>query len=459
MSVKVEKTDNKNEVKLEITVESNVFDEGMKSVFNRNAKYFNVPGFRKGKAPYKIVERYYGPEIFYEDTFNEVATKAYDEAIEEKKLDVVSKPQIEVVQMEKGKDLIYTAVVNTKPDFKLGKYKGVDVEKESTKITAKDVDAELNAMAERNARMVSVERAAKNGDTVSIDYVGTVDGKEFEGGKAENYDLTLGSNTFIPGFEDQVVGMKNEEVKDVKVTFPEEYYVKDLAGKEAVFNVTLHEVKEKELPKIDDEFAKDVSEFDTLKELKADIKSKKEKENEEKEKRELEDSCLKVVIDNTKIDIPAGMIDLELDNMQEEMDRNLSYQGFSLDKYLQMVGKTVAQFRTESRETAINSIKTKLILEAICKEEKIKAAKKEIDEKVSELAKAYGRKEEELKDNEAFMNSIEESLKSEKAVKMIVDNANVKAVSKDNKEEAKEEKKDAAKKTTKKTTAKKTTKK
>ncbi len=457
MSVKVEKTDKKNEVKLEITVDSKTFDEGMKSVYNKNAKYFSVPGFRKGKVPYNIVERYYGKEIFYEDTFNEVATKAYDEALKGEKLEVVSKPEIDVVQMEKGKDLIFTAVVCTKPEVKLGNYKGVNVEKIENKVTAKDVENELNTMAERNARMVSVNRAAKNGDTVTIDYVGTVDGTAFEGGRAENYDLTLGSNTFIPGFEDQVVGMKNDEVKDITVKFPDEYFSKDLSGKEAIFNVTVHEIKEKELPKIDDEFAKDVSEFDTLKELKADIKSKKEKENEEKENRALEDSCIKAVVDDVKIDIPTGMIELELDNMQEEMDRSLSYQGFSFEKYLQMLGKTVAQFRTESRDQAITSIKTRLTLEAISEDAKIKVSDKEVNDKIADLAKAYGRKEDDLKNNEDLVKSIESNLKNEKAIKLIVDNAKVKVV--EEKAEAKEVAKNTDNKKEEKKPAKKETKK
>ena len=310
MSVKVEKTDKKNEVKLEFTIDAKTFDESIVNVFNKNARYFNIPGFRKGKAPFNVVERHYGDEIFYEDSFNEVANKAYEEAIDSEKLEIVSKPKIDVVQMEKGKDLIFTAIVNTKPEVELGKYKGIDLEKVTQKVTDKDIEEELNGMAERNSRMVNVEkRAAKEGDTVLIDYIGTIDGKAFEGGRAENYDLTLGSKTFIPGFEEQVVGMKINEVKDIKTKFPDDYFSKDVAGKEANFNVTVHEIKEKELPKIDDEFAKDVSEFDTLKELKNDIKSKKEKSNEEKTKRQLEGDAIDAVVDSSKIDIPAGMID------------------------------------------------------------------------------------------------------------------------------------------------------
>ena len=449
MSVKVEKTDKKNEVKLEFTIDAKQFDESIVNVFNKNAKYFNIPGFRKGKAPFSIVERHYGDEIFYEDAFNEVANKAYEEALDSEKLEIVSKPKIDVVQMEKGKDLIFTAIVNTKPEVELGKYKGIDLEKVAQKVTDKDIEEELNNMAERNSRMVNVEkRAAKEGDTVLIDYIGTIDGKAFEGGRAENYDLTLGSKTFIPGFEEQVVGMKINDVKDIKTKFPDDYFSKDVAGKEANFNVTVHEIKEKELPKIDDEFAKDVSEFDTLNELKEDIKSKKEKSNEEKTKRQLESDAIDAVVDSSKIDIPAGMIDLELDNMQDDMNRNLSYQGFSFEKYLQMVGKTVAQFRTESRDQAIKSIKRRLVLEAIAKDEKIEVSEKEIDSKLEELSKAYGRKVEDLKAIKEVIDGVKTDLEDEKVINILIDNAKIKEVSekKESKKNAdKEEKKDTKK--------------
>ena len=449
MSVKVEKTDKKNEVKLEFTIDAKQFDESIVNVFNKNAKYFNIPGFRKGKAPFSIVERHYGDEIFYEDAFNEVANKAYEEALDSEKLEIVSKPKIDVVQMEKGKDLIFTAIVNTKPEVELGKYKGIDLEKVAQKVTDKDIEEELNNMAERNSRMVNVEkRAAKEGDTVLIDYIGTIDGKAFEGGRAENYDLTLGSKTFIPGFEEQVVGMKINDVKDIKTKFPDDYFSKDVAGKEANFNVTVHEIKEKELPKIDDEFAKDVSEFDTLNELKEDIKSKKEKSNEEKTKRQFESDAIDAVVDSSKIDIPAGMIDLELDNMQDDMNRNLSYQGFSFEKYLQMVGKTVAQFRTESRDQAIKSIKRRLVLEAIAKDEKIEVSEKEIDSKLEELSKAYGRKVEDLKAIKEVIDGVKTDLEDEKVINILIDNAKIKEVSekKESKKNAdKEEKKDTKK--------------
>ena len=448
MSVKVEKTENKNELKLEFTIEAKVFDEGIKKVFNKNAKYFNIPGFRKGKAPMNIVEKYYGDEIFYEDAFNEVVPSVYDEAVKTEKLEVVSKPKIDIVQIGKGKDLIFTAIVETKPEVKLGKYKGISVEKIEYKVTDKDIEDELNRMAERNSRMITVsDRAAKKGDTAVIDFLGTVDGVPFEGGKAENHELELGSNTFIPGFEDQVIGMKTEEVKDVKVKFPEEYFSKELAGKDAVFKVTVHEIKKKELPKIDDEFAKDVSEFDTIAELKSDIKSKKEKQNEDKSKAELEETAVKAVAKDSEVEIPEGMIELEIDNMEQDMDRRLAYQGINLEQYLQMLGKTKADFRNESVEPAKESIKLRLVLEAVCKDAKIEADEKEISAKVTELATSYGKKEEELKNNEALLEHVKENVKTEKAIALIVDNAKIKVV--EPKVEENKEKKTSSKKTTK----------
>ena len=444
MSVKVSNTENKNEVKLEFTVEAKIFDEGIKTVFNKNAKYFNIPGFRKGKAPMNIVEKYYGSEIFYEDTFNEIVPAIYDEAVKEQKLEVVSKPEIDIVQIGKGKDLIFTAIVSTKPEVKLGKYKGISLEKTEYKVEEKDIEEELNKMAERNSRMVSVtDRAVKKGDVAVIDFVGTVDGVEFEGGKAENHELELGSNTFIPGFEDQVAGMKLEEVKDVNVKFPEEYFSKELAGKDATFKVTLHEIKMKELPKIDDEFAKDVSEFDTLNDLKADLKAKKEKQNEENSKAELEEKAIRAVAEASEVEIPNGMVEVELENMAQDMDRRLSYQGFSLEQYLKMLGKTMADFKNENEAAAKESIKLRLVLEAVCKDAKVEAPEKEVNEKIADLAKAYGRKEEELKQNEEFVKNIEESIKSEKAIALIIENAKVKTVE----PKAAEEKKTAKKST------------
>ena len=276
MSLKQEKTNNKDELKLTITVDSKKFDDAIQNVFKKSARYFNIPGFRKGKAPFKIVERYYGDDIFYEDAFNELVPGEYDRELKENKIEAVSRPQIDVVQMEKGKDLIFTAIINTKPEVKLGKYKGISLKKPEYKVTDKDVEDELNHMAEHNSTQVSIDdRPAKKDDIVTIDFEGFVDGKPFDGGKAEGQQLTIGSNTFIPGFEDQLIGMKIDEEKDIKVKFPDDYFSKELAGKDATFHIKLHNISYKELPKIDDEFAKDVSEFDTIDDLKKDIKSKK----------------------------------------------------------------------------------------------------------------------------------------------------------------------------------------
>jgi len=427
MNSKVEKTENKNEVKLEITVEASKFDDAMKKVYFKSAKYFNIPGFRKGKAPMNIVEKYYGKEIFYEDAFNEVASEAYDEALKENKVDAVSHPTIDVVQMGKGQDLIFTAVVQTKPDIELGKYKGIEINKIEYNVSDDDINHELGHMQEHNSRLITVDdRAVEDGDITVIDFVGSVDGVEFEGGKADNHELTIGSNTFIPGFEDQIIGMKIDEVKDIKVKFPDEYFSKDLAGKDAVFKVTLHEIKKKELPELDDEFAKDVSEFDTLDELKASIKEKLEAQNADRVKYETEDAVIKAVCEEAKLDIPDGMIHLELDNMIKDMEQRLSYQGLKFDQYLQMMGKTEEEFRKESEPQAIEGIKSRLALEKIIEKEKIEATDKEVDEKLEEMAKSYGKTADDFKDNENIKEYIKNGITSEKAIDFLVKNAKIK---------------------------------
>ena len=424
MSVKVENTENKNEVKLTFNIEAEKFEEAMKKVYAKTAKYFNIPGFRKGKAPMQLVERQYGAAIFYEDAFNELVPDIYDEAIKENKIEAVSRPNIDIVQMEKGKELIFTATVETKPEVELGKYKGIEIKKIEYNTTDKDIEHELGHMAERNSRLVSIEdRPVEKGDITTIDFVGSIDGVEFEGGKAENHELEIGSNTFIPGFEDQIIGMKIDEEKDIKVKFPEDYFSKDLAGKDAVFKVTLHEIKKKELPKIDDEFAKDVSEFDTLDELKNSIKEKLDTENTEKAKYETEEEAIKVVCDNTKLDIPNGMIELEIDNMVKDMENRLSYQGLNLNQYLQIMGKTEKEIRDSYKEQAERNIKSRLVLEAIVKAEKIEVTPEEVDDKIKEMAKQYGRKEDELLANEQLKEYIEGNLKTEKAIDFIVKNA------------------------------------
>ena len=347
MSCKVEKTKNANEIKMEITIEAEKFENAIKKVYFKNAKYFNIPGFRKGKAPQNIVEKYYGKEIFYEDAFNEIAGEEYEKAIEESKVEVVGKPQIDIVTMEKGQDLVFTAVVATKPEVELGKYKGIEIEKIEYNVEESDIENNLKQMQEKNARVISVETPVENGNIAVIDFEGFVDGKAFEGGKGENYSLEIGSGSFIPGFEDQVIGMKIDEEKDINVKFPDEYFSKDLAGKDATFKVKVHEIKKKELPELDDEFAKDVSEFDTLKELKDSIKERLVKENEQKAKYEKEDAVMKVVTEGMKVDIPTGMVEVEVDNMVKDMEQRMSYQGLKLEQYLKMLNKTEAEFRKD----------------------------------------------------------------------------------------------------------------
>ena len=424
MNCKVEKTKNANEVKLEITVEAEKFENAMKKVYFQNAKYFNIPGFRKGKAPMNIVEKYYGEQIFYEDAFNEVATEAYEEAIKENKIEAVSRPEVDIAQMEKGKDLIFTAVVQTKPEVKLGKYKGVEIEKIEYKVDKKAVDHELGHMQEHNSRLITVDdRPLENGDTATIDFEGFVDGVAFDGGKAEGHELEIGSGAFIPGFEEQLVGMEIDGEKEIKVTFPKEYFSKDLAGKDATFKVKLHEIKKKELPELDDEFAKDVSEFDTLDELKKSIKEKLTKNNEQRAKYETEDAAIKAVCEDSKLDVPSGMIELEIDNMLKDFEQRLAYQGLNLEQYLKMLGKTEEEIRKEYEPQAIEAIKSRLVLEAVIKAEKIEASEEEVKAKMEEMAKSYGKDVEELSKNENLKNYLEDGIKSEKALEFIVANA------------------------------------
>ena len=446
MNCKVEKTKNANEVKLELTIEASKFDEAIKKVYFKSAKYFNIPGFRKGKAPMNIVEKYYGKEIFYEDAFNEIVPEELEKAVEENHLEIVSRPDIEVTQIGKGQDLIFTAVMQTKPELELGKYKGIEIQKIEYNVTDKDIEHELSHMQEHNARIISVEdRPVEKGDIATIDFEGFVDGKAFEGGKAQGHELEIGSNTFIPGFEDQVIGMKIDEEKDIQVTFPKEYFSKDLAGKDATFKVKVHEIKKKELPQLDDEFAKDVSEFDTLKELKESIKEKMQKQNDEKAKYEMQEEAIKVVCENAKVDIPSGMIETEVENMLKDIEQRLSYQGLKLEQYLQMVGKTKTEVEKEYEPQAIEAIKSRLALEAVIKAEKIEASIDELEEKLKEMAKNYGKEnDEEFMKNENVRNYIKKGIESEKAINFIVDNAKMKKVTK--KEEKKEDKKEENKK-------------
>ena len=423
MNCKVEKTKNANEVKLEITIEAEKFENAIKKVYFQNAKYFNIPGFRKGKAPQAIVEKYYGKEIFYEDAFNDIASEEYEKAVEENKLEVVSRPKIDIVTMEKGQDVVFTAVVSTKPEVELGKYKGIEIEKIEYNVEDSDIESNLKQMQEKNARVISIETPVENGNIAVIDFEGFVDGKAFEGGKGENYSLEIGSGSFIPGFEEQVIGMKIDEEKEINVKFPEEYFSKDLAGKDATFKVKVHEIKKKELPELDDEFAKDVSEFDTLEELKNSIKQRLINENVQKAKYEKEDAVMKVVTSQMKVDIPEGMVDVEVDNMVKDMEQRMSYQGLKLEQYLKMLNKTEADFRKEFEPQAIEAIKSRLALEAIIKNEKIEASEREVKDKLEEMAKNYGKTAEELEKNDNIKEYIKQGIENEKAIEFLVQNA------------------------------------
>ena len=427
MKSKIEKTENANEVKMKLTIEAKKFDEAIKKVYFESVKYITIPGFRKGKAPMNIVEKYYGKEIFYEDAFNDLVPKEMQEALKENNLEAVSRPDIEVTQIGKGQDLILVATFQIKPEVKLGKYKGIEIPKIEYNVSDEDVMHELEHMQDRNARIITVEeRPVEKGDIAVIDFEGFLNGEPFDGGKAEGHELEIGSNSFIPGFEDQIIGMKEDEERDIKVTFPEDYFSNELAGKEATFKIKLHEIKKKELPELDDEFAKDVSEFETLEELKNNIKEKKEKQNKDREKYEKQEAVVKAACENAEVDIPSGMIETEIDNMIYDMETRLSYQGIKLNKYLEMIGKKEEDIRKEYEQQAKDAIKSRLTVEAIVKEEKIEATDEEIDEKIKEMAKNYGKKEEELKDNENIRKYIKQGIESEKVVEFLVENAKVK---------------------------------
>ena len=446
MSSKLEKTSKANEVKLEITIEAEKFENAIKKVYFQSAKYFNIPGFRKGKAPQNIVEKYYGKEIFYEDAFNEIFPVEYEKALNENNVDAVSKPVVDIVTMEKGKDVVITAIVSTKPEVTLDKYKGIEIDRIEYNVKDEDIENELKNMQDQNSRLVTVEdRAAENGDTANIDYEGFAENVPFEGGKGEKYDLVLGSHSFIEGFEDQVVGMKVGDEKEINVTFPKEYFSKNLAGKPAVFKVKLNDLKRKELPNLDDEFAKDVSEFDTLKELKESIKEKLEKQNKDREKYEKEDAVVKVLVNEMKVQIPTGMIELEIDNMIKDMENRMSYQGIKMDQYLKMLNKTEEDFRKELEPEAENAIKSRLALEAVIKAEKIEATESEIDSKIAEMATNYGKDAKELQNNENIKNYIKQGIENEKAMEFLVANSKEKKVAKKEAEEKKENKKNTKK--------------
>lgn len=424
MNVKIEKPE-KNVVKLEITVDSQVFDECMDKAFMRNKSRFNVPGFRKGKAPRSLVERYYGEQVLYEDAINFAAGDAYNKAIDEHDLEPVDRPEIDIIQIGSGKDFIFTATVTVKPEVELGQYKGLEVQKEEVKVTEEDVNAELNRIAERNAKLVSVEdRPVQSGDMVNIDYEGSIDGVAFEGGSAKGYNLVIGSNTFIPGFEDQLIGFNLNDEKDIQVKFPEDYHNKDLAGKDATFRVKVNEIKVKQLPEINDEYAGDVSEFDTLEEFRQDLMKKLTQKAQEAADRKFEDEVVKKATDNATCDIPDVMVERRLDEMMRQFDMTLRYQGLDLQTYLQIMGMDAAKFRSEYRESALRDVKTQLVIEKIAETEGIDATAEEFAEEVAKMAERYKQPVEEMKKHlhEEDIEYIKNSIINRKTVAMLVEN-------------------------------------
>ena len=385
MNVQVEKLE-KNMAKLTVEVEAEKFVAATVKVYNKQKNQINVQGFRKGKAPQAIIEKMYGAGIFYEDAADALIQEVYGDAARESGLDIVSYPAIDVVQIEKGKNFIFTAEVAVRPEVELGQYMGVEIEKVDTEVTEEDMAAELKRLQNQQAREITVERAAELGDTVVIDYVGSVDGVEFEGGKGENYPLELGSNSFIPGFEDQLVGAAAGADVDVNVTFPEEYHANDLAGKAALFQVKVHEVKAKELPELDDEFAQDISDFDTLAEFKEDLAKRLADGKKETAAAEKQQKVMDIVVANAKMDIPDAMVQKNVDDMMNQWAQQLQSQGIPMDVYFQYTGATPAQVAEQFRPQALANIKNRLVLDAIVAAENIVVTEEDINSEVQKMA-------------------------------------------------------------------------
>lgn len=425
MSYTVENLE-KSMAKITITVDADAFEEAMVKSYNKNKKNISIQGFRKGKAPRKMVEKLYGPEVFYEDAANFAIPDAYEEAAKESGLEIVSRPEIDVVEIEKGKDFVFTATVAVKPEVTLGDYKGIEVEKKTVKVMAADVNAEIDKVREQNRRMITVEnRGIKKDDTAVIDFEGFVDGEPFQGGKGEDYSLVIGSHSFIDTFEDQLVGKKAGEEVDVNVTFPEEYHEASLKGKPALFKVTVKEIKKKELPKLDDEFASEVSEFETLKEYKASVKKNLTERRKEEAKREKENEVVEKVVENITVELPEPMIDEQTQQMIQEFAGRLSSQGLSFDQYMQMTGMTADALMGQMKPEAEKRIRTRLALEAIVDAEKIKATAKDIDKEIENMANMYQMEVDKIKEmiGDAEKEQIGKDLAVQKAVDFVVKNA------------------------------------
>lgn len=457
MSLKDTKKLETNRYQLEITIDGEKFREAIKEAYKRNGKKINVPGFRKGKAPLHMIETYYGVEVFYEDALNLIYSDSVDEAIKESGLKTIEdKMDFELVSINKEDGVDFKVSVTTYPEIELGEYKGLKAERMPVKVDAAEVNAELSAMADRNARMISVEdRAAKKGDSVIIDYEGFVDGKAFEGGKAEGQTLELGSNTFIPGFEDQIIGKNIGDNFDITVTFPEDYGAKELAGKEAVFKIALHEIKVRELPEINDDFAKDVSEFDTLKELKADIKKKALERKNKAADEAVENRLVQQIVDGIKGEIPEAMFESRLNQSVEEFAYRLQSQGMNLDLYLKYTNSNIDEFKKTFRPQAEMQVKYRLALEKIASLENIKADAEAVEAEYKKLAENYGVDADKVK-AVIPQAEIEKDIEVGKAIDLVKESAVITEATAEKSEDKSE--KPAAKKTaTKKTAAKKAT--
>lgn len=451
MSLKETKKIDTNRYQLEITVDGEKFREAIKEAYKKNGKKINVPGFRKGKAPLHIIETYYGSEIFFEDALNLLYNDLVEDAIKESGLKVINdKMDFDLVSISKENGADFKVSLTTYPEIEIGEYKGLKAEKTAVKVDAAEVNAEVNAMAERNARMVSVEdRAAKKGDTVVIDFEGFTDGKAFEGGKAEGHSLVLGSGQFIPGFEDQIIGKNIGDEFDVNVTFPEEYGAKELAGKEAVFKVKLHEIKVKELPAVDDEFAKDVSEFDTLKELKADLKKKALDRKKKAADEAFENALVQQIVDSIKGDIPEAMFENRLEQCVEDFAYRLQSQGLNLETYLKYTNSNIDEFKKSFRPQAESQVKFRLALEKIVELENITPDEKDVEAEYEKLAKDYGVEADKVK-NAIPAEELKKDIAVNKAIDLVKESAVITEA------EPKAEEKTAAKKPAAKKTAKKT---
>lgn len=425
MSLQVENME-KNMAKLTIEVSAEELEKAIQGAYLKQRNKISVPGFRKGKVPRQMIEKMYGVGIFYEDAANALIPTAYGKAYDECELDIVSQPKVEVVQLEKGKPFIFTAEVAVKPEVTLGEYKGLSVDKVSNRVTAKEIDAKLEEEQKKNARTVVVEdRAVQDGDEVVLDFEGFVDGVAFEGGKGENYPLTIGSGSFIPGFEEQLIGAEAEKEVEVNVTFPEEYHSEDLAGKAAVFKCTVHEIKAKELPELDDEFAAEVSEFDTLDAYKADIKAKIKEQKIADGNRKKEDQAVEKAVANAIMEIPEAMIDTQVNQMAQDFAQRIQQQGLSMEQYFQFTGMTAESMMEELRPQAVKRIETRLVLEAIAKAENIEITDERIDEELAKMAEAYKMEVEKLKEfmGENEKEQMKMDLAVQDAVTFLVDNA------------------------------------